>query len=90
MPQNTIANQYYEAERILEEKIMGEEKFYKIKWKGMDHNKRPWEPTWVFIKKKNYSFLLFFKKIYIYIKIFFVGTCKSLYTTAYRFLGTTT
>lgn len=49
MPQNTIANQYYEAERILEEKIMGEEKFYLIKWKGMDHNKRPWEPTWVFI-----------------------------------------
>ncbi|RIA95389.1 hypothetical protein C1645_489168 [Glomus cerebriforme] len=46
MPQNTIANQYYEAERILDEKVMGDKLHYLIKWKGFDQTGKPWDPTW--------------------------------------------
>jgi hypothetical protein len=55
MPQNTVANQYYEAERILDEKVNGENTLYLIKWKGMDQTGKPWEPTWVFILCNNVS-----------------------------------
>ncbi|CAG8751461.1 9549_t:CDS:2, partial [Funneliformis caledonium] len=41
-----VANQYYEAERIIDEKVTDETTFYLVKWKGMDKNKRPWKPTW--------------------------------------------
>ncbi|CAG8513086.1 35649_t:CDS:2 [Racocetra persica] len=37
---------YYEAERILDEKLMGDELYYSIKWKGIDENGKPWTPTW--------------------------------------------
>ncbi|GBB97331.1 hypothetical protein RclHR1_02970006 [Rhizophagus clarus] len=46
MPQNTTANQYYEAEAILDERMIGEKKSYLIKWKGSDQNGKPWDPTW--------------------------------------------
>ncbi|CAG8556331.1 11141_t:CDS:2 [Racocetra fulgida] len=37
---------YYEAERILDEKLMGDELYYSIKWKGIDESGKPWTPTW--------------------------------------------
>ncbi|CAG8579459.1 16722_t:CDS:2 [Gigaspora margarita] len=37
---------YYEAERILDEKLMGDELYYSIKWKGIDECGKPWAPTW--------------------------------------------
>ncbi|CAI2178417.1 10773_t:CDS:2 [Funneliformis geosporum] len=46
MPQNTTANQYFEAERILDERTTEDTTFYLIKWKGMNNNGKPWEPTW--------------------------------------------
>jgi hypothetical protein len=69
MPQNTVANQYYEAEAILEERFMGEVKEYLIQWKGSDQNGKRWLPTWVFINTKKISFVSFFKKKYILINL---------------------
>ncbi|CAG8635381.1 7440_t:CDS:2 [Cetraspora pellucida] len=41
---------YYEAERILDEKLMGDELYYSIKWKGIDESGKPWAPTWPLIE----------------------------------------
>ena len=39
--------EYFEAERIADEKKIGSELFYLVKWKGVNASGQPWEPTWV-------------------------------------------
>ncbi|CAG8447438.1 3198_t:CDS:2 [Acaulospora morrowiae] len=46
MPQNSNGKVYYEADRIIDEKLIGDDWYYYIKWKGMDENGKPWSPTW--------------------------------------------
>ncbi|CAG8442930.1 3897_t:CDS:10 [Acaulospora colombiana] len=46
MPQNSSGKVYYEADRIIDEKMIGDDWYYYIKWKGMDENGKPWNPTW--------------------------------------------
>ncbi|CAG8593272.1 6428_t:CDS:2 [Paraglomus occultum] len=38
--------EYFEAERIADEKKIGSELFYLVKWKGLDSSGQPWKPTW--------------------------------------------